>query len=424
MREKVVLGSGVRLLLEPIPHVRSVSLGIWVAAGSRLEGPREKGISHFIEHMLFKGTKRRSAQQIASEIDAVGGMLNAFTSREYSSFYVKVMDEHLRLAVDLITDLYMDSVFDGEEMERERSVVLQEIRMVEDTPEEHVMDLFHKAMWRGSSLAHPIQGERRHVARIERDLLLDRWKRHYLHREVIFSVAGRISPEQVARELEPFAGLLCEAPCWPRKRRPRNHPGLIMVEKELEQVHVCLGVPCPCATDPARYSYHLLNTILGGGMSSRLFQEVREKRGLAYSVYSFMTPYMDAGLLGIYLGTTTDLLHEALTVIMDQLEDLAQSPVQEDVLRSAREQIKGSLVLGLESSDRRMGRQAINEIYFGREVSVEEVIESLEKETPETVQRAAQEAFRNENITVVILGKASLTNVPAALRRLAVDTDP
>lgn len=415
MAEKIVLDNGVRIIVEAIPTLRSVSLGIWVQAGSRLEGPQERGISHLIEHMLFKGTRRRSAQQIATEIDGVGGFMNAFTSREYSSFYVKVMDQHLDLAVDLITDIYLDSTFDEKELERERSVVLQEIMMVEDTPEEHVMDLFHKAMWRGSSLAHPIQGERKQVAKLERELLLERWRQNYHHKEVLFSIAGNFSQRHLLDLLGSSAEKLCSDPAWPKRRPPKNNPGLEIVEKELEQVHVCMGVPAPSATDPRRYSYLLLNTILGGGMSSRLFQEVREKRGLAYSVYSFLSPYADVGILGIYLGTTAEHLKEALTVILAEMEKLVQEPVGEESLRSAREQIKGSLVLGLESSDRRMSRQAVNELYFGRQVPVEEVMEALEEETAESVQKAAQEALRVENMTVVVLGKASISSIPAPL---------
>ncbi len=420
MAEKIVLANGVRVLMEPIGHLRSVCMGIWVAAGSRLERPRERGMAHFIEHLLFKGTRKRSAQQIAWEIDSVGGVLNAFTSREYSSFYVKVMDEHLPLALDLVTDLYLDSVFDPAELERERSVVLQEIRMVEDTPEEHVMDLFHKAIWKGSSMAHPVQGESRQVARMPREILIEKWGQHYHHRDVLFSVAGNFRERTILELLEPVAGSLSGSPSWPERKPPRNHPGLSLVERELEQVHVCIGVPAPCATHPDRYAYYLLNTILGGGMSSRLFQEIREKRGLAYSVYSFLSPYADTGILGVYLGTTREELKEALEVVMEQMADLRERPVSEEVLRAAREQVKGGLVLGLESSDRRMGRQAKNELYFGRDVSVEEIIQAIEEETPNSLQRAAQQAFREDKMTGVVLGRASLEEIPRALRNMVV----
>ncbi len=416
MAEKIVLANGVRVLLEPIAHLRSVCMGIWVAAGSRLEGPEEKGMAHFIEHMLFKGTRRRSAQRIAWEIDAVGGVLNAFTSREYSSFYVKVMDEHLPLAVDLITDLYLNSVFDPTELERERCVVLQEIRMVEDTPEEHVMDLFHEAMWKGSSMAHPIQGDSEQVARMPREFLVEKWATHYHHKEVLFSVAGNFDEKNLLELLENSAGCLWAVPNWPQKKTPQSNPGLKLVEKDLEQVHVCLGVPAPHMTHPDRYAFYLLNTILGGGMSSRLFQEIREKRGLAYSVYSFLSSYADTGILGVYLGTTRQELKEALEVILEQMEELRHTPVSQDVIESAREQVKGGLVLGLESSDRRMGRQAQNELYFGRDVSVEEVIEALEKESPNSIQRAAQQAFVPEKMTGVVLGRASLADIPNPLR--------
>ena len=418
MAERIVLGNGVRVLLDPIPHLRSVSMGIWVAAGSRLEGTGARGISHFVEHMLFKGTARRSAQQIALEIDSVGGVLNGFTSREYSSFYVKVMDEHLPMALDLLTDLYLHSAFDSQEMERERSVLLQEIRMVEDTPEEHVMDLFHKAFWKGSSMGYPIQGDVKNLSRISRKDVLVHLEKFYLHKEVLVSLAGRYERRDTLGMLAERLGGLDLAPEWPKRRKPRAHPGVHMVERDLEQVHVCLGSPAPSAKHPERHAYYLLNTIFGGGMSSRLFQEVREKRGLDYSVYSFVSPYMDTGSLGVCLGTTREELQEALSVVLEQMDDLAQHPPDEETLRGAREQIKGGLILGLESSDRRMGRQAKNELYFGRDVSVEEVIREMEGVTPDAVQRAAQDVFRPEGLTGVILGKASSGDVPEKLRGL------
>ena len=416
--DRIVLGNGVRVLLEPIPHLRSVSMGIWVAAGSRLEGPGERGISHFIEHMLFKGTARRSAQEIAMEIDSVGGVLNAFTSRECSSFYAKVMDEHLPMAVDLLADLYLHSTFDPQELERERGVLLQEIRMVEDTPEEHVMDLFHKAFWKGSSMGYPIQGEARNVARIRRDTLLNLLERHYHHRDVLVSVAGRFDTPALLHLLEDRMAGLQAPPRWAGRRRPAAHPGLRIVNKELEQVHVCLGAPAPSATHPDRYAYYLLNTVLGGGMSSRLFQEVREKRGLAYSIYSFISPYADTGTLGICLGTTRAELHEALSVILQEMDDLAQRRLSEEALRLAREQIKGGLILGMESSDRRMGRRAKNELYFGRDVPVEEVIGDMEAVSADSVLRAAKEVFRVEGLTGIVLGNASVEDVPEKLRAL------
>jgi predicted Zn-dependent peptidase len=416
--DKIVLENGVRVLLDPIGHVRSVSLGIWVAAGSRLEGPGERGICHFIEHMLFKGTPQRSARQIAVEIDSVGGVINAFTSREYSSFYVKVVDEHLPMAVDLLTDIYLHSTFDPEELERERGVLLQEIRMVDDTPEEHVMDLFHKLFWKGSSMGYPIQGDTRNVSRIGREALLDRLGKHYHHTDVLVSVAGHFDAVQLMGLIGERMGKLRAPPRWPKRRKPSAHPGLQLVDKDLEQVHVCLAAPAPCAAHADRYAYYLLNTVLGGGMSSRLFQEVREKRGLAYSIYSFVSPYADTGCVGVYMGTTREELNEALSVILREMEDLAQRPVAEEELRSAREQIKGGLILGLESSDRLMGRRAKNELYFGRDVPVEEVIRDVEAVSADSVQRAAQEAFGLVGLTGVILGKASPSDVPDPLRAL------
>jgi predicted Zn-dependent peptidase len=419
MTEKIRLSNGGRVLLEPIPHLRSVSIGFWVAAGSRLEKQNEQGICHFIEHMLFKGTRRRSAQQIAMEIDGVGGILNGFTSREYSSFYIKVIDQHLPLAIDLLADLYLHSTFDPLELERERGVILQEIKMVDDTPEDLVMDLFHKVFWRQSPMGHPVQGDSVTIAQLPRELLLDRLGRHYQHRDTLFSIAGHFEPEVLVRLLEERVGDMKSLPRWPPRRPPESFPGLHVVNKDLEQVHVCLGFSAPTATQPERFQYFLLNTILGGGMSSRLFQEVREKRGLAYAAYSFLSIYADAGLLSIYLGTTRDMLCEALTVILEQIDGLAAGPPSMQELDIAREQIKGGLILGLESSDRRMGRQAKNELYFGRDVPVDEVLEQLEAVTAEDVQAAAGAALRLDAMGGVLLGPVALNALPGPLQRIA-----
>ncbi len=418
MADKILLGNGVRVLLDPIPHLRSVSAGIWVAAGSRQEGHRDRGASHFIEHMLFKGTRRRSARQIALEIDSVGGLLNGFTSREYSSFYVKVMDTQLPLGMDLLTDLYLCSVFDPEELERERGVILQEIRMIEDSPEEHVVDLFHKAFWNGSPMGNPVQGDTESVSTIRREELLARLERHYHRQEVVLSVAGRFETSDLLRSVEDRLAGLPTGPDEPPLERPRHHPGIRLIPKDLEQVHVCLGTAAPCATHPDRHAYWILNTVLGGGMSSRLFQEVRERRGLAYSIYSFVNHYADTGTINVYMGTSSDGLHEALEAILGEMEALAEFPLDEETLRIAREQIKGGLILGMESSDRRMGRLARNELYFGREITLEELLGELDAVDSAAVLRAAQEAFRPDEMAGVVLGRASMGDLPSRLRAL------
>lgn len=420
MADRILLGNGVRVLLDPIPHLRSVSAGIWVGAGSRQEEERDRGASHFIEHMLFKGTRRRSARQIALEIDSVGGILNGFTSREYSSFYVKVMDTQLPLGMDLLTDLYLCSIFDPEELERERGVILQEIRMIEDSPEEHVVDLFHRAFWDGSPMGYPVQGDTESVSVLRREELLARLERHYHHQGVLLSVAGRFETSELLRLLEDRLVGLTARSDGPPLERPRPHPGIRLITKDLEQVHVCLGTAAPCATHPDRHAYWMLNTVLGGGMSSRLFQEVREKRGLAYSIYSFVNSYADTGTMNVYMGTTRDGLHEALEAILREMEALAEFPLEEETLRIAREQIKGGLILGMESSDRRMGRLARNELYFGREITVEELLEELDAVDSAAVMRAAQEAFRTDDLAGVVLGRVSMDDLPSRLRALLV----
>ena len=416
MVEKITLDNGVRVLLDPMEHLRSVSVGIWVAAGSRREAAEENGICHFVEHMLFKGTERRSARQIAMEIDSVGGLLNGFTSRECSSFYVKVIDEHLPVALDLLADIYLNSTFDPQELERERNVIIQEIRMVEDTPDEHVMDLCANAFWKDSPMGLPVQGAPNTVSTIAREDLLNTFHRRYCHEEVLISICGSFNAKDVIRMLDGRLGPLAAPADWPKTDPPEPHPGLKVVEKDLEQVQVCLSMPGPSAVHPDRYAYSLMNTILGGGMSSYLFQEVREKRGLVYNVYSYLGSYSDTGILGIYLGTSPEELNEALTVVLEQMEILAGRPVDEQILRAAREQIKSGIVLGLESSDRRMSRQAKNELYFGRDVTIEEVIERLEAVNAEDVMEAARSAFAINRMGGIILGNASADHLPKEMR--------
>ena len=416
MVEKITLDNGVRVLLDPMEHLRSVSVGIWVAAGSRREAAEENGICHFVEHMLFKGTEKRNAQQIAMEVDSVGGLLNGFTSRECSSFYIKVIDEHLPVALDLLTDIYLNSTFDPEELERERNVIIQEIHMVEDTPEELVMDLCASAFWKDSPMGLPIQGVPKTVSAMAREHLLDTFRKRYRHEEVLISICGSYDAKEVIRMLNGRLEPLAAHADWPKTDPPETHSGIEVVEKDLEQVHVCLSMPGPSAVHRDRYAYSIMNTIFGGGMSSYLFQEVREKRGLVYNIYSYLSSYSDTGVMGVYLGTTSDELHEALTVVLDQMEILASRPVGEDILRSAREQIKSGIVLGLESSDRRMSRQAKNELVFGREVTVEEVIEGLEAVSAADVMEAARASFDMNSMGGIVLGNASPDQLPKKMQ--------
>jgi predicted Zn-dependent peptidase len=415
MVQQTILKNGIQVITEEISYVHSVSVGIWVPAGSRDERSGENGISHFIEHMLFKGTKRRSAHQIAKEIDAVGGVLNAFTSKEFSSFYAKVLAEHLPVALDLLFDLYLNSLFSDEELEKERQVIVQEISMVEDTPDEYIHDLFSQAFWPRHPLGYPILGRLDTISRMNREKLMKFFGEHYLKIKPIIVAAGNLKHENL---LQPVKKILREAKTREKRRQntaPRSHPHLLVKNKKLEQVHLVLGTQGLPATHPQRFAFSILNTILGGGMSSRLFQEIREKRGLAYSVYSFLSSFMDSGMLGVYVGTGDNTLSRVLQLILREMKKLSENSLRPKELRSAKEQLKGNLLLSLESMDSRMGRLAKNQLYYNRFVSTEEIIEGIEKVKAEEVSALAQQTFKPDSLSLTVLGPVTEKDIPRSL---------
>jgi len=413
--QKTVLESGVQVITEEIPHVHSVSVGIWVNSGSRDERGGENGISHFIEHMLFKGTRRRSAGQIAKEIDAVGGVLNAFTSKEFSSFYAKVLANHLPVALDLLFDLFLNSLFSPEEMDKERQVIVQEINMVEDTPDEYIHDLFSQSFWPGHPLGFPILGRAETISRMRQKELMKFFRQHYLGVRPVIVGAGNLKHEDL---LQPVRAALGKIRPLAKKRQdgpPRPHPRLLVKHKKLEQVHLLLGSPGLSIAHPRRYAFYLLNTLLGGGMSSRLFQEIREKRGLAYSVYSFLSSFVDNGMLGVYAGIGENSLARVVQLILREMKKLAGDSLRPKELRSAKEQLKGNLLLSMESTDSRMTRLAKNEIYFNRFVGMEEVIEGIEKVSVEEVSTLAREIFRPDALSLTVLGPVTEKAIPRDL---------
>jgi predicted Zn-dependent peptidase len=418
MVTKTTLANGIQVITEEVPNVHSVSLGIWVEAGSRDEARNENGISHFIEHMLFKGTKRRTARQIAKEIDSVGGVLNAFTSKEFSSFYAKVLSEHLPVALDLLFDLYLNSTFSAEEMEKERQVIAQEINMVEDTPDEYIHDLFSESFWPRHSLGFPILGRLETIGRMNRAWLREFFVQNYLGVEPVLVAAGRLKHEDFLRPVEERLGRIHLRPKERQSRPPRPHPQVFVKNKKLEQVHLLLGTQGFSASHPRRYVFSVLNTILGGGMSSRLFQEIREDRGLAYSVYSFLSSFRDSGMLGVYVGTGDNTLSAVLRIILREMKKMAGDFVKPKELRSAKEQLKGNLLLSLESTDSRMGRLAKSEIYFNRFVTTEEIIEGIERVSAGEVADLAQQLFRPESLSLTLLGPVTEKNIPPSLLAL------
>ncbi len=404
MHHKTVLDNGVRVLSEHLPHVRSVSLGIWIGVGSRHERPEESGISHFIEHMIFKGTRRRSSLDIARELDAVGGFSNAFTSKENTCIHARVLDRHFPQLVDILSDLFLQSAFDREEMDREKQVVLQEINMVEDTPEEYVHLLHGGHCWPDHPLGMSILGSGDSVASFDQDFLLDYFQRYYTPERIIIAAAGNIRHQDLMKAFKPLFENLPEGTPSTGGSAPSLHSGTFRHEKDLEQVHVCMGGKAPELTSEDRLAGALLNTLLGGNMSSRLFQEIREKRGLAYAVYSFLSAYLDTGILGVYLGTDPSRVNQALEVVHGEIGRILDGDLTEAEMDMMREHLAGGILLGSESTDNRMMRLAKNEYVYNRYVSYEELIENLGKVRMEDVIRVARDCFQSGPVSLVTLG--------------------
>jgi len=398
------LPNGVRVVSEQLPDLPSITVGIWVENGSRYERGDQAGISHFLEHLFFKGTERRTATQIAEEIDAVGGVLNAFTGKEYTCYYAKVLREHLPLALDLLADIFTQSRFASEEIERERSVVLQEISQVEDTPDDYVHELFNLAFWPGHPLSRPIAGTAETVSRLSRDDFLAFFDSRYRPDRILIAAAGNLPHADLMAVAEQKFGALRGTASILDGGPPQPRAGLSVHDKPLEQVHLCLGSPGIAQVDAERYPAHLLNLALGGGMSSRLFQEIRERRGKAYTVYSFLSSYLDAGYVGFYVGTSAAWVREVVEVIRAELERVTHEGLAPEELARVKTQMKGNMLLGLETSDSRMSRIAKNEVYFGRDIPLEEVAAKIDAVTNEDIVRIAARLFRPGALALTVLG--------------------
>src|SRR5512145_63304 len=409
MFAKTVLDNGIRVISYEMPEHRSVSLGIWVENGSRHESAAQNGISHFIEHLLFKGTERRSAAEIAEEMDAVGGVLNAFTSKENTCYYAKVLDENLPLAIDLLADIFLHSSFDAEEIERERAVILQEISQVEDTPDDYVHDLFSLDFFQNHPIGWPICGRQETVNAFRRQDIVDFFKSRYRPERVVVAAAGNIRHETLVGEMAARLGSSDRAasrilPNIDNETAPAMGSGVYPHSKALEQVHLCLGMAGIHQTHPKRYVGYVLNTLLGGGMSSRLFQEIREKRGKAYSVYSFSSSYKDVGYFGVYAGTSLESTEEVVDLIAAELKKLAGGGINEAELQRTQGQLVGSTMLGLESTDSWMSHIARNEIYFGELITTDEICRRIRAVTRADVIELARELFQGGGMTLTLLG--------------------
>ena len=401
---KARLPNGVRVLSEPIPGAISVSLGIWVENGSRYEEPRHNGVSHFIEHLLFKGTRRRNATQIAEEIDAVGGILNAFTGKEYTCYYAKVLGEHLGLATDLLADIFLESIFDPGEIERERQVVIQEISQAEDTPDDFIHDLFNLNFWQGHPLALPVFGSAQTVGSFDRTLVTSFMAERYRAERVFIAAAGAVDHDRLLADCTKlFAGIPSNC-ATPALHPPSERHVVLTCEKPLEQAHLCIGGPNLSQAHELRYASYVLNTALGGGMSSRLFQEVRERRGRVYSIFSSIAAFLDCGYLVVYAGTNPDWVAEVIEVTLGELKKMAHDGLARDELDRAKSQLKGNMLLGMESTEARMNRLARNEIYFGRDIPLDEVARGLESVSNDQIVELASSCFHPDRMTMVILG--------------------
>jgi predicted Zn-dependent peptidase len=401
---KETLENGLTLVTESMPGVRSVAVGVWLKRGSRHERPEQTGISHFIEHMVFKGTRNRSAERIAEEMDSIGGHMDAFTAKEYASFHLKVLDEHLPVAVDILGDIVMNPLFDPSEMTREKKVIFEEINMVEDTPDDLVMELFAEAFWPGHPLGRSILGSKRSLGRLRREDLARFFTRVYQPSNILIAAAGHLEHEATSALVRRhFCGLRARrSPA--NGRAPRVVTRVVTRSKrELEQVHICLGTAGLPLTHPDRYAGYILNTVLGGSMSSRLFQNIREKRGLVYSISSGVTAYSDSGLFSIYAGTSRGSAREVILLTLEEIRRLCGDRLGEEELRRAKDHLKGSLVLSLEYTGARMSQLAREEIYFGRSFTLDELLTDIEAVSADDVQRVASGLFR-ERLAASVLG--------------------
>jgi predicted Zn-dependent peptidase len=402
---KHVLPNGLVVITENMPHVRSVSIGVWVRNGSRREAVEENGLAHFIEHMVFKGTERRSAEAIAREMDSVGGMLDAFTSKEQICFNAKVLDEHLPIAFDVIADLILRPNFDSEDLKKEQQVILEEIKMDLDNPEYLLHEIFTRGFWPEHALGRPILGTPETVNNFTRDILKTRFASWFAPDHLVVTAAGNVTHQQVLDLVTREFGDLKPSGEQPPHIAPRTGAPIHLEKKrDLEQVHQCVGVPSVPLGHEDRFGIAVLNNLLGGGMSSRLFQNIREKRGLAYAVFSEITPYSDAGMLTVYAGSAKETVGQVLDLIVGEFRDLKKSPVTEEELTRSKNHLKGSLMLSLESTSARMSNLARQELYFRRFYSLDEILASIEAVTREQLQTLAQQYFRAEDIAVTVLG--------------------
>jgi predicted Zn-dependent peptidase len=403
---RTVLPNGLIVLTERMDHLRSVAMGVWIKSGSRCEPAETNGISHFVEHMLFKGTRSRSAQLIAREMDSIGGNLDAFTGKETICFNVKSLADHVPVALDVLADLVLNPTFAPPDIERERGVILEEIKIDEDNPDVLVQELFTQSFWKGHPLGWPILGTTETVARLGQQQLFAYHGDRFHGGNMIFSAAGHLDHDRFVEAVAgKFSALAGGEPLGELSAPEPSARIVLRNKKSLEQVQICLGVPAPPITDDNRYSALVLNTVLGGGMSSRLFQTIREERGMVYSIYSDLSPYRDTGTLCVYAGTSAGKALEVVDLILAEFRNLKETPLTQEELTRAKDQLKGNILLGLESSNSRMANLARQEMYFHQFFTVDELIARIEDVDAAKVQAMAQRLFDPERIAVTLLGR-------------------
>lgn len=415
---KTLLDNGIRIITKQMPYVRSVSMGVWVNVGARDETSTENGLSHFIEHMIFKGTRKRTGFQIAKEFDAIGGHTNAFTAMEHTCYHAKVIDTHLETMVDILSDIFLNSLFDSEDVEKERLVILQEIKMLEDAPEEYVHFLLGNGFWGDHSLGRSILGNFENISRFDSDVIKAFFSRFYQPDCIVISAAGNLEHERFVDLVGPVFESVRPGHGMRKRAIPRGRSMVELCPKHLEQVHLCLGTNGVPITDRRRYALSLMNTIIGGNMSSRLFQEIRERRGLAYSVYSFISSHVDSGLFGVYAGIDPQKVVESIEVILKELLQLKKTPVEFTELHNAIEFTKGNLLIASESTDNQMARLAQNEIHFGQHIPLKRIVSEIESVTQDEIMHLAQGLLQTDQFALAMLGPVGDQEISADILTL------
>jgi predicted Zn-dependent peptidase len=415
---RTVLPNGLIVLTEQMEHLRSVAMGVWIKSGSRCEDAETNGISHFVEHMLFKGTRSRSAQLIAREMDSIGGNLDAFTGKETICFNVKSLADHVPIALDVLADLVLNPVFASTDIERERGVILEEIKIDEDNPDVLVHELFTQNFWKDHPLGKPILGTTATVGRLDQEKLFDYHSGRFRGGNMVFSAAGKLEHDQFVEAISQKFAPLAPGEADLELQTPHASARILLRNKKsLEQVQLCLGVPAPPITDDNRYATLILNTVLGGGMSSRLFQTIREERGMAYAIYSDLSPYRDTGSLCVYAGTSAGKALEVVDLVLAEFRSLKEVPLTDEELTRAKDQLKGNILMGLESSNSRMANLARQEMYFHQFFTVEEIISRIDAVDAAQVQAMAQRLFSSDRIAITLLGR--LSGIKLSRERLA-----